>query len=404
MSSDDQLIHITSLLKARDYEQARAELNAFLKANPDQPEAWYLMSFAVGERARQIAALERAIKLDPSFAKASMRLNKLMSAGVAQPAARSSRRIGLLLIGVMVLGAILLVAVLLILPSFSAKPMPTALALPPSDTPKPPTLVAVIPASPTTAPSATNAGSATAAPGGMGIGNTTTQPLAIPVTDTSIPEDTLTAQPVTEAPSNTPETGIAATATPNQGAVAPTVEQPTAQQPTQPGATSGPTTAPTQGNPTATSGPTTPAATTVVPTITATVSGDPGVPLQQALTVGNGSMRIVSAAFPATNALKDIGVTPPAPPAGSQWALVEAFMQCNQGVNCAPDSASLKILGATGKTYPVTTAFSVTPIFGPDGYTPGQVWGYLEFAVENNEQPLRLVLTQGGQNYTFALQ
>src|ERR1044071_8813973 len=84
MSSDDQLIHITSLLKARDYEQARAELTVFLKAHPEQPEAWYLMSFAVGERARQIAALDRALKIDPSFAKASTRLIKLQTAGVAR--------------------------------------------------------------------------------------------------------------------------------------------------------------------------------------------------------------------------------------------------------------------------------------------------------------------------------
>jgi hypothetical protein len=122
------------------------------------------------------------------------------------------------------------------------------------------------------------------------------------------------------------------------------------------------------------------------------------------LNVGNGMMRVVSAAFPATNTLKDLGVTPPPPPSGSQWALVEAFMTCAQNANCGPQTSSFKILGSSGKTYPITTAFSVSPVFGPDGYTPGQVWGYLEFAVPSNEQQLRLVLTQGGQTYTFALQ
>src|SRR5689334_5193452 len=99
-----------------------------------------------------------------------------------------------------------------------------------------------------------------------------------------------------------------------------------------------------------------------------------------------------------------MGENPPAPPAGMAWAHVEALIKCNGTINCSPDVSSLKILGSSGKSYDVSRTFTITPVFGPDGYTSGQVWGYLEFAVPTSEQQLRLTLTQGNQTIIFALQ
>jgi hypothetical protein len=61
------------------------------------------------------------------------------------------------------------------------------------------------------------------------------------------------------------------------------------------------------------------------------------------------------------------------------------------------------MLGSSGATYHAASQLQALPIFGSQ-FIGGQVWGYLAFAIPDEESSLRLVVTQGSQHYVFALQ
>jgi peptide/nickel transport system permease protein len=69
-----KLLHETG-----NVEVARDILRAFLKVNPDHPQAWYLWSFVDPLVRGQVAALRQAISIDPDFEAARRRLLKLKS-------------------------------------------------------------------------------------------------------------------------------------------------------------------------------------------------------------------------------------------------------------------------------------------------------------------------------------
>lgn len=81
-----------SLEKALDYlrngrtDKARPIIADVLKRDPGIEEAWYLLSFTVGEPSKQIYALEQALRLNPENDKAAARLEKIQ--GYAETTAR----------------------------------------------------------------------------------------------------------------------------------------------------------------------------------------------------------------------------------------------------------------------------------------------------------------------------
>ena len=75
--------HLTSLKQAAELikegktKPARGFIIEVLRADPDNVQAWYMLSFAVPKVDRQIYALQQTIRLDPDHQKAISRLGKL---------------------------------------------------------------------------------------------------------------------------------------------------------------------------------------------------------------------------------------------------------------------------------------------------------------------------------------
>jgi hypothetical protein len=75
--------HLTSLKQAADLiklgktKPARGLIIDVLRADPDNVQAWYMLSFAVPKVDRQIYALQQTIRLEPDHQKAISRLEKL---------------------------------------------------------------------------------------------------------------------------------------------------------------------------------------------------------------------------------------------------------------------------------------------------------------------------------------
>jgi hypothetical protein len=82
--------------------------------------------------------------------------------------------------------------------------------------------------------------------------------------------------------------------------------------------------------------------------------------------------------------------------------LVEALPDLLRWLDCTPPG-HLKVVGPTGTVYTPSPQHGVAPIFG-SFFANGQVWGYLGVVVPNSESSLRLVLSQSGEDYYFALQ
>ncbi len=77
---------IKNLLKAGNKQQALALLVEALKADPNDVDAWWLLSFAVAERDKQVYAVRRVLRLSPGNPKAAARLAKLESRTAEAPA------------------------------------------------------------------------------------------------------------------------------------------------------------------------------------------------------------------------------------------------------------------------------------------------------------------------------
>ncbi len=92
MTLDDQLSLVVRLLRAREYTQARLKLKDYLKQHPEEPFAWYLLSFAVPGMEEKALALRRALQLHPAYSKAQARLEKLTAAMQDSVPARDRER------------------------------------------------------------------------------------------------------------------------------------------------------------------------------------------------------------------------------------------------------------------------------------------------------------------------
>lgn len=66
-----------SYLAAQDVAAAQLVLEKILNRNPENPQAWYLASFAVSSHRNQVSALKQALRIDPNHEKAKIRLAKL---------------------------------------------------------------------------------------------------------------------------------------------------------------------------------------------------------------------------------------------------------------------------------------------------------------------------------------
>lgn len=75
------------LIKNGQHAKARPILTNILKQDPNQAEAWFLLSYAVPERGRRIYALRQALNANPDFTRAEERLSKL----TGQPPSTPSR-------------------------------------------------------------------------------------------------------------------------------------------------------------------------------------------------------------------------------------------------------------------------------------------------------------------------
>lgn len=153
---------------------------------------------------------------------------------------------------------------------------------------------------------------------------------------------------------------------------------------------------------TATEGPT-PAPPTAPPALP-TITFAPGVALNEQVDVGTGFMLVVSAERPGDDFMREIGGEVGPAPAGYSWLLVELVLLCNGDENCAPSPSALRVAGSTGRPYPPASGYQVEPLFGPDAFSLGQVWGYLAFTIPDAESGLTLIFDQDGQRYTFSLE
>jgi pimeloyl-ACP methyl ester carboxylesterase len=73
------------LLRAGKQQEAAAILIPIVRANPNIPEAWYLLGFAVNDPEKQLYAFRQVLRIDPSNKDAQGQVDRLMG---AQPAKR----------------------------------------------------------------------------------------------------------------------------------------------------------------------------------------------------------------------------------------------------------------------------------------------------------------------------
>lgn len=76
-SSSEDLRKALELLKSGDVNAARPILVKLLKTHPELEQAWYMLSFTVQDKRKQIYALEQVLELNPENLKARQRLGKI---------------------------------------------------------------------------------------------------------------------------------------------------------------------------------------------------------------------------------------------------------------------------------------------------------------------------------------
>lgn len=219
-------------------------------------------------------------------------------------------------------------------------------------------------------------------------------------TDTAAPTDEVQSDAATPtaineaAPTGLPTTDQPASATPPPPpTIQPTSKPPgTATPSLTPTITHTPSITPT---PTLTRTPTPPPPTVELP---------PGViPFQNGADTSQGNVRVIASTRPAAAYISELGGQVPAAPAGQSWLLVELLMICSTVDSCAPQADALQVVNAGGIPYRQGSGLVLEPIFGPDAYLQGQVWGYAGFIVPDTDDPLYLLLTVDGTDYQFAL-
>lgn len=87
----DDLGRALELLRAGNQKAARAILVEILRVDSDTEQAWYLLSFTLGDPNRRTYALEQVLRINPENQKAKDRLAKVRSAGDAPAGATPTR-------------------------------------------------------------------------------------------------------------------------------------------------------------------------------------------------------------------------------------------------------------------------------------------------------------------------
>jgi heme/copper-type cytochrome/quinol oxidase subunit 2 len=355
---NSQLSRIAELIKERQFNKARTELQKYLNQNPNDAYGWYLMSFAESSGEKQLNAIQKAASISPNNPKVRSRLEKLQSGDFSisrRPATRS--RLPLLIAVVVVVIVLASVGAIYLLSNNrdQNQQLPTQVALATSiPTTLAPTAAATIAASPT--PEATS--------GQVQSENSESNNLlgSLLQTFSSTQEAVEDDLPLTEEPL---ETAAVITAT----------------------ATSTPR----------------PSATAAVTSAAPAVNTGDAAPLNETVDIGTGEMLIIQADRPGFDRIFELGGTAPEASAGQEWVLVEMLLICSGEDNCAPAESSIQAVGSTG-TYAPESSLEIVPLFNDEAFFNGQVYGYLGFIVPENESDLRLVLNQGGTNYAFQLQ
>ena len=72
-----QLSKARDLLESGNPQGAQRVLRALLKSDPDQPQAWYLFSLTETHPRSQISLLRQALRIDPNYEPAQLRLQTL---------------------------------------------------------------------------------------------------------------------------------------------------------------------------------------------------------------------------------------------------------------------------------------------------------------------------------------
>lgn len=372
---NQQLAAIARQIKNREFDTARTALSAYLEVHPEDASAWYLLSYAAPDKKQQLAAVQRALKFAPENVSAQQRLKQLKASAKPQRSLRLP----------LFLGGLMLVLVAIVVVFLATRP-------PTTETGTLPTLVS-LGQDATVIPSATH--------------TTPTEVLALTETPSPLPEitETPTVQASLSSTLEVTEEPTTATST-----VLPAQASQAAQVAVQPGGFEIFQTATalvqigfpsTQFTPTSNSS--APLATATPNTPSAPIAPGQGVPLATSLNIGTGEMRVISVNRPGTAFITELGGNAVNPPAGQEWVVVEALLICASTDNCAPQTENLRIVSASGGSYSPAPNFNVPLLFNTNGYAMGQVWGYLGFLVPATETGLSLVLTQGGQSYTFGL-
>lgn len=388
MNSRTSLREIAASIRQQNYGEARTQLKALLKQNPQNAEAWYMLSF-VAERPEQRAqAAQRAARLSPGNGRYGQRVTKLT---VRPQRARPIRRwllplVAAIAVVLVVAGIIVLIGsgsgdtgtesaglpTLAELPTLTASPLPTIT--------EPPQVSGAIPVNIEPAPSATQT--------------------------EVIPSPTITDTPV-----DGPETIVAPSAE-----VFPTTAPPV--QPTSP-ATFDVKPSPVNALPQ----PTLPPPPTIVPTNPApTIPASSPIPATPALPaptlrvvdvvavgtardIGGGELRVLEATRPGETLLRELAGSVPATPANHNWVIFEMLLVCSGGDNCTPATSAFTLRSNTGEIYTPAASLNLDPVFTPDVYMSGQTWGYLGFIVPTSNSAIWLSLDTGtGEPINFGLQ
>ncbi len=148
MPMNPALAEAYNAIRAGNRARAVELLKAEIQSNPNNADAWYLMSYALSDPTRQIQSLERAVKADPGHTAAARRLAELRGQpsfpdiddidvsppppSSPPPAKPKRRRFPVLVVALVILVVVLLVGggIVLILRNVNINPITVALANP----------------------------------------------------------------------------------------------------------------------------------------------------------------------------------------------------------------------------------------------------------------------------------
>lgn len=372
------LHEIAAHIRRDNYGAARTQLKAFLRQNPQDAEAWYLLSLAAKTPEQRIEAARRARRLAPENARYSQRLKQLTP---------PRRRWLLPLVAILVVVAVV-AGIAIVGTRESGETGTESAALP--------TLAAL--------PSLTQTASAPR-------GTEPPQVSGAAAFDTVPPPASVTPSPtITTTPPETPGVTPTAEAFPTAAAPAPVT-------PVMPPALASPDSAPPQPTlpppPTADNAalpmlptlppPTVPPPTAVLPPPTLNVVDV--VAVGTARDIGGGQLRVLEATRPGEALLRELAGSVPSTPANHNWVIFELLLVCSGSDNCTPETGAFTLRSNSGAVYPPAAMLNLQPVFAPDSYLGGQTWGYLGFIVPVSDTAIWLSLSAGtGEPINFGLQ